>query len=230
MKRSQMVSYVSGLVGRRIDVDGYYGSQCVDLIMHVCERFFGYRPYGNAIDYTANKLPSGFKRYSRGQARVEPGDILVWKWGSWDRYGHIGVCTSYDGVNVTSVEQNVDGGHGSLTMGGPARYRTRTDACLVSIIKPPYEAESVPQRTWSRVTERATFTLTVNAINVRSEPTLSSPVVAVYKKGQSVHYDSYCIANGYVWISYISYSGKRRYMAIGEHNGYRRTSVWGTFR
>ena len=202
VKQSEFVSYVKSLVGSRVDQDGYYGSQCVDLIMHVNEKYFGMRTWGNAIDYTANAMPAGYKRYTRSQTNPQPGDILVWSWGSWDPYGHIGICTAFDGVNVTSVEQNVDGGPTTLTQGGPARYRTRTTDCLAAILRPPLE------------------------IDVRNEPTAKGTPVATYGKGDRVNYDSYVVANGYVWISYVSNSGTRRYMAIGEHDGYRRTSTW----
>ena len=67
VKQSEFVSYVKSLVGSRVDQDGYYGSQCVDLIMHV------------NIDYTANAMPAGYKRYTRAQTNPQPGDILVWK-------------------------------------------------------------------------------------------------------------------------------------------------------
>lgn len=79
VKQSEFVSYVKSLVGSRVDQDGYYGSQCVDLIMHVNEKYFGMRTWGNAIDYTANAMPAGYKRYTRAQTNPQPGDILVWK-------------------------------------------------------------------------------------------------------------------------------------------------------
>lgn len=50
-------------------------------------------------------------------------------------------------------------------------------------------------------------------INVRALPSTSSEIVAMYKKGQKVHYDSVYEGDGYRWISYIGGSGKRRYMA-----------------
>lgn len=229
MKKSTFVAYCNSLVGQWIDVDGYYGAQCVDLAMHVCEKFWGYRTFGNAIDYTSNKLPSGFTRYSKGQTSPQAGDILVWKWGSWDVYGHIGVCVAVNGRNITSVEQNVDGSN--LTRGGVARLRTRTDDCLVAILRPPFEAEAdYTASSYVLKPERAAFTLTVDSINVRTAPNTKATIRAKYEKGQTVYYDSYCICDGYVWISYVSYSGVRSFMAIGEWNGYRRTSVWGTFR
>lgn len=49
---------------------------------------------------------------------------------------------------------------------------------------------------------------------IRSEARLSSPEVAYYEAGQSVNYDRIVEADGYCWLSYISYSGVRRYLAI----------------
>jgi len=77
--------------------------------------------------------------------------------------------------------------------------------------------------------EKGTFTAN-ETINVRDKPSTNGKVVAQYKKGQSVIYDKFCHNGGYVWISYISNSGKRRYMATGNSKNGKRTSYWGTFR
>lgn len=79
------------------------------------------------------------------------------------------------------------------------------------------------------IPEVAHFELEVNKIFVRELPDRKSKKVAYYTRGEVVSYDYYTINDGHVWISYIARSGHRRYMAIGEHNGYRRTSVWGRF-
>ena len=50
-------------------------------------------------------------------------------------------------------------------------------------------------------------------VNVRSEPSTKSAIVATYAKGQTVKYDSYIDAEGIRWCSYIGASGKRRYVA-----------------
>lgn len=81
-------------------------------------------------------------------------------------------------------------------------------------------------RYWTRVPESASVVVDLPKINVRNEPSTAGSPVAAYSQGERVNYDSYVVANGYVWISYISGSGVRRYMAIGEHDGIRRTSTW----
>ena len=77
--------------------------------------------------------------------------------------------------------------------------------------------------------ENGRFTINVPSINVRTKPSKLGKIVSVYHKGERVFYDSYVIKEGFVWISYISYSNERHYVATGTHNGSERTSTWGTF-
>ena len=44
------------------DIDGWYGCQCVDLIMAYYDYLVGYRVSGHACDYISNTLPSGWYR------------------------------------------------------------------------------------------------------------------------------------------------------------------------
>lgn len=65
-----------------------------------------------------------------------------------------------------------------------------------------------------------TYRCNVSKLNVRDKPSTSGNVVASYSKGQTVVLDNtYTIANGYVWGTYIGASGKRRYIAVGKHTG-----------
>lgn len=54
---------------------------------------------------------------------------------------------------------------------------------------------------------------TTCACNVRSAPSTSAAIVATYGKGETIYYDRVYKANGYMWLSYIGNSGKRRYVA-----------------
>lgn len=62
------------------------------------------------------------------------------------------------------------------------------------------------------------FTVTVDALNVRSEPSTDAEIVATYEAeaGEEFNYTEYCYANGYEWLSHISHSGARRYVASME--------------
>ncbi|MCG7592729.1 Ig-like domain-containing protein [Mycobacterium sp. PSTR-4-N] len=59
----------------------------------------------------------------------------------------------------------------------------------------------------------------VQLVNVRNDPSTNGPIVAQYSAGQSFNYDSWVIANGYYWLSYVSYSGVRRYVAEATTSG-----------
>lgn len=229
ISRTEFVNYVKSLVGQSIDTDGVYNAQCVDLVTHVQKKFWNFWGQGKAVDFAGNGMPAGWTRGSVAQMGVKSGDILVWKWGETDRYGHIGICVDYSNGMATSVEQNVDG-----TFGGPARLRTRGMGQCIAVLRPNFGNGGAPRiASRKEYAESGTFTLTVDRINVRRAADTSTTPVAVYEKGMSVKYDKVIIdVNGYVWISYIgASSGKRNYMATGQtKNGVRYGAAWGTFK
>lgn len=55
--------------------------------------------------------------------------------------------------------------------------------------------------------------ITQTVCNVRSYPSTDAPIVATYGNNQTIYYDRVYEFDGYYWISYIGYSGKRRYVA-----------------
>ena len=217
-----MVNWAKDNVYKWIDMDGMYGAQCVGLTMAYVKNFADFQIYGNAIDYLTNPIPPGWKRYYKGDAEIAPGDIAIWHWGNWDKFGHVGIVIDVDDDIITSVEQNVDG---TPERGGIARIMSRDDTYLAGFIRPCYDSSEE----WNRIDEEGSFIVSVPSINVRNKPSKLGKIVSVYHKGEQVFYDSYVIKEGFVWISYISYSNERHYMAIGTHNGSQRTSCWGKF-
>lgn len=69
------------------------------------------------------------------------------------------------------------------------------------------------------VPSKGTATVTVDLLNVRNEPNDESAIVTQYSNGQTFNYDGYVVSDGYVWLSYESYSGVRRYVAEGPNDG-----------
>jgi hypothetical protein len=65
------------------------------------------------------------------------------------------------------------------------------------------------------------------AVNVRSDASTNSAIVATYPMGAKINYDSVYEGDGYRWISYISWSGERRYVAYRRLSG--DTRAWLTF-
>lgn len=82
----------------------------------------------------------------------------------------------------------------------------------------------------TRIARKGTFTVGVDLLYVRDQPDAKKgKIVAEYRKGKDGHfnYDSYVVANGFVWLSYVSNTGKRRYVAEGPYDGNPK-NVYGT--
>lgn len=77
---------------------------------------------------------------------------------------------------------------------------------------------------FTRIPESGTF-YPNTTINVRDYPSTHGNKVAEYTAGGSLVYDSYVINEGYVWLSYISRSGARRYIAWRVKGGKKFGSI-----
>ncbi|WP_288628583.1 SH3 domain-containing protein, partial [uncultured Streptococcus sp.] len=51
---------------------------------------------------------------------------------------------------------------------------------------------------------------------IKAEPRVASPELAYYDAGMSVNYDKIVSGDGYQWLSYLSYNGNRRYVAVAK--------------
>lgn len=58
-----------------------------------------------------------------------------------------------------------------------------------------------------------TYTFTKPS-SIKAQPSVASPELAYYDKGMSVRYDKVLTADGHTWLSYMTYSGARRYVDI----------------
>ena len=56
-----------------------------------------------------------------------------------------------------------------------------------------------------------TYTFTKPS-SIKAQPSVASPELAYYDKVMSVRYDKVLTADGHTWLSYVTYSGLRRYM------------------
>lgn len=76
-----------------------------------------------------------------------------------------------------------------------------------------------------RIAAKGTAKVTVDALHVRNDPSNDNAVIATYVAGQTFNYDSYQVNDGFVWLSYVSNSGVRRYIAEGPNDG-NDANVW----
>ncbi|MCS4488260.1 SH3 domain-containing protein [Streptococcus sp. SQ9-PEA] len=87
---------------------------------------------------------------------------------------------------------------------------------LTKVLEETTESENAKdKKTTPVLAARGTYTFTDTA-EVRNEAKLSSPVQFEFRKGESVNYDKVLTSDDYNWISYISYSGVRRYVALNK--------------
>lgn len=87
----------------------------------------------------------------------------------------------------------------------------------------PGEGGALPNQGFKKRT--GTATVTVDLLNIRNDPSDDNSIVGSYSKGQTFNYDGFLINDGYVWLSYVSYSGVRRYVAEGPNDG-KSDTVW----
>ncbi|MBP1046757.1 CHAP domain-containing protein [Enterococcus sp. BWM-S5] len=143
VKKNELVNYLISRIGDRIDEDGMYGAQCMDLTVHVMKKYYGWHPYGNAIALTTQAIPNGFKRLRVYNAtEIKKGDVLVWAVGAdYSTYGHTAIAIE-DGKSsgtFVSVDQNAI--NPSLDYGSPAAKITHNMIGVWGVIRPVYETE-----------------------------------------------------------------------------------------
>lgn len=172
---------------------------------------------------------------------MDPGDVAIFRRHPWTPLSHVATFDSdIDGTYGWFLGQN-QGSELTHPAGGSA----------TNLVKLPYEAlfptafrlkakpvqqtshlhdVTTPFGVFKMIPETGSFTVGVDAINVRNSPVTKGQSVTVYKYGQVINYDHQFAHEGYLWISYISSSGIRRYVATGpcDAQGNRPpNSIWG---
>lgn len=222
-------------LGIGVDQDGAYGSQCVDLINYSSVKFFGKAIWSNAIDLLDSAAALGYKveynELGNIESRPRAGAVFVmdttYIYGH--PFGHTGVVIEdSDGYTMKTVEQNVDGNADSLTVGGPARYVTRNFDGIVGWFYFPVDDNEVVEENSDLISlpEVRTYTVGVEKLNIRNAPSLDAEIVGTYEQGEEFDYMAFCNANGYEWLSYVSYSGERRYVASMDLETFETHGTW----
>ena len=89
----------------------------------------------------------------------------------------------------------------------PAKAETPT-------VKPTESNQTKPEATGAeKLLASGTYNVT-RSLNVKNEPKASAETLYTLEKGYKVNYDKVLTADNHQWISYISYSGTRRYVDI----------------
>lgn len=124
--------------GRGIDVDGFYGFQCMDLVMAYTLWLNNWRPYGNAKALATQPIPRGWRRIKNTPSFVpQAGDVAIWNRGSFARYGHTGLVKSANARTFKSLDQNWF--NANSVNGSPPRVVSHNYNGFYGVIRPEFE-------------------------------------------------------------------------------------------
>lgn len=225
------------VLGKAFDVDGAYGAQCWDGYAYYMQ-YLGYKAAwctstGYAQDIYTNMDSNGMKEQTDLVYNLQAGDIVVFPRNSVTPLSHVAIFDS-------------DAGNGYGNFLGENQRSANSSGSAFSIDKLPYSAtyhyafrpkifaqqqqqqaqpkpqpEQKPSQKPVKVKdESATFESLVNGLAVRDFPSTKPKLsnrVAELNKGDRVTYDSVYDCDGKRWVSYIAFSGKRRYVCIRDY-------------
>ena len=110
-----LIEFVNKYHGQKVDFDGAYGAQCVDLFRQYCKDVLRAGHTG-AVDGAKDlfekyaDLPAECKYFDRIKgASPEIGDVCVWGATDKNKYGHVAICLAYDSANDIIVVFEQDG-------------------------------------------------------------------------------------------------------------------------
>lgn len=141
-RASEVEAWARSRLGKRLDIDGRYGSQCWDLPNYILGRYWGFWTPGNAIAMGWYNYPKGFKKFNNTPNFVpKPGDFAVWGTGSFNNgVGHVAIVVGPSTKSYfTSIDQNWIGAN-SWT-GSPASTIKHSYNGISKFIRPAYYPE-----------------------------------------------------------------------------------------
>ena len=219
----------NGSIARGDDYPAYYknGSQSIDkwrMYSRQCTSFAAFRlsgvngfelpgAYGNAGEW-------GYRARREGYRVDNTPAIGSIAWSTAGGYGHVAWVSNVMGDNIEIEEYNYDykGNYNKRIvkankMTGFIHFK---DLSSNSKEVPSSSKDSTSNHvvtSQSSSLMRGTHYFKVET-PIKDQPLLNATPLAYYSPGESVHYDQVIEKDGYKWLSYISYSGSRRYIQL----------------
>ena len=211
------------------DYPAYYknGSQSIDkwrMYSRQCTSFAAFRlsgvngfelpgAYGNAGEW-------GYRARREGYRVDNKPAIGAIAWSTAGGYGHVAWVSNVMGDNIEIEEYNYDykGNYNKRIvkankMTGFIHFK---DLSSNSKEVPSSSKDSTSNHvvtSQSSSLMKGTHYFKVET-PIKDQPLLNATPLAYYSPGESVHYDQVIEKDGYKWLSYISYSGNRRYIQL----------------
>ena len=205
--------WMNSVNGQIVDMDGAYGGQCWDLWSSYARNVYGIPAADtNTVDgYAASVYTARYDRsqalqntFTREAGNYTPvyGDVAFWN-GAGMNHVAIVVRDNNNGT-LNTMSQNPN----------KAGYVTLSKNGIIGYLHPRSTTTPAPANNTVTIIPR-TYKVNVDALNVRSAPSTSAPVVAQYHYGQTVNLaEGGTIADGYIWAHYVGGSGSTRYVAL----------------
>ena len=219
----------NGSIARGDDYPAYYknGSQEIDkwrMYSRQCTSFAAFRlsgvngfeipaAYGNANEWGHRARREGY----RVDNTPTIGSIA---WSTAGGYGHVAWVSNVMGDNIEIEEYNYDykGNYNKRIvkankMTGFIHFKDLSSNSkeVQNSSKDSTSNHVVTSQSSSLM--RGTHYFKVET-PIKDQPLLNATPLAYYSPGESVHYDQVIEKDGYKWLSYISYSGNRRYIQL----------------
>lgn len=125
-------------LGKRTNIDGINGYQCVDLVKQYLSDEYGIPggAWGNAKDYWLNTPAAILAKFNKS-ASPQVGGLVVFKGINGNPYGHIGLVDKIpSGGMVPTLEQNGSTGSGNGLAGNAIRVRSITTSRVYGYLNP----------------------------------------------------------------------------------------------
>lgn len=111
--RMKFVEFMNKYLGKKVDFDGVYGAQCVDLFRQYCKDVLNIKEHTGAVDGAKDlylnyvDLPNEHKYFNLYKSNFKYGDALVWGASMTNKYGHVAIyiCDLGNGT-VLVMEQD----------------------------------------------------------------------------------------------------------------------------
>ena len=139
----------------------YYGKEVSGSNYAWCAVFvwWCFRQAGASALYYGGKKTAycpTLKVYHKGQAvsgDYKPGDVVFFNFSGRTNASHVGICESWDGTYITTIDGNT--GSGSEANGGAVMRRRRHKKNIVGAYRPGYEEEeTVTYEQWREYMDR----------------------------------------------------------------------------
>ncbi|WP_418723686.1 CHAP domain-containing protein, partial [Dysosmobacter welbionis] len=148
--KSDNVKYNTAYYGRAVSGGGY--PWCAVFVWWVF-REAGASDLYYGGDKTAYCPTLMFFHKKQKVTNYRPGDIVFFNFSGKSSAGHVGICESWDGTYITTIDGNTGGA--SEDNGGAVMRRRRHKKYIVGAYRPDYEEEeSVTYEQWLEYLER----------------------------------------------------------------------------